>query len=124
MEQKVESEKSAETKPKKPLWKRIVKGLLWFLGGTLVFFQHAQYVDAVHAGHAEIEHHEIGVVLSNPRQAFRAGFDGRHFRFVFERAGNHHQVDVVVVDGEQMRRSSAVKGICHRESSFQSQRFS
>ena len=37
MEKKVESEKSAETKPKKPLWKRIVKGLLWFLGGTLVF---------------------------------------------------------------------------------------
>ena len=37
METKAESEKSAEKKQKKPLWKRIVKGLLWFLGGTLVF---------------------------------------------------------------------------------------
>ena len=37
MEKKAGSEKSTETKPKKPLWKRIVKGLLWFLGGTLVF---------------------------------------------------------------------------------------
>ena len=36
MEKKAESEKTAETKSKKPLWKRIVKGLLWFLGCTLV----------------------------------------------------------------------------------------
>jgi len=37
MDTKVESEKPADKKPKKPLWKRIVKGLLWFLGGTLAF---------------------------------------------------------------------------------------
>ena len=37
MEKKVESEKPADKEPKKPLWKRIVKGLLWFLGGTLIF---------------------------------------------------------------------------------------
>ena len=37
METKAETEKPEEKKTKKPLWKRIVKGLLWFLGGTLVF---------------------------------------------------------------------------------------
>ena len=37
MDTKTKSEKPADKKPKKPLWKRIVKGLLWFLGGTLVF---------------------------------------------------------------------------------------
>ena len=37
MDTKVESEKPADKKPKKSLWKRIVKGLLWFLGGTLAF---------------------------------------------------------------------------------------
>ena len=52
-------------------------------------------------------------MLGNPRQPFRTGFDSCHFRFVLERAGNHQQVDVVVVDGEQMRRPAAVKGISH-----------
>ena len=37
MDTKIKSEKPADKKPKKPLWKRIVKGLLWFIGGTLVF---------------------------------------------------------------------------------------
>ena len=36
-ETEVETEKPEAKKPKKPLWKRIVKGLLWFLGGTLLF---------------------------------------------------------------------------------------
>ena len=37
MDTEAKSEQPVAAKPKKPLWKRIVKGLLWFLGGTLLF---------------------------------------------------------------------------------------